>query len=317
MSRYVLLLLAVLSGGQSSVVHAAEPTLDSLKQTYEAEVQKIQKSHGQKLKGLLDAYGMSLDKAIEILRKEGDPDPVLTANAEKMRFEEGRTVPNLPADDLPKTLQAVQAKYHEAVRAAQVERGRRLTGLTKRYIAALDRLMRNLTNEDRLDLAVNVKAEKERVEVVLGGVAGDAEHAMQHVPPRKVALPEDAVEWKGHHYLYIHRPMSWTNAFKQCQRIGGHLVAISSEAEQRFIMRLRGRTMDTWIGARQDADGQWRWAGCREPFKYASWPDAGKGAAAVVPDKGFVLMGKRGHWLRTNAGGTHVGPDGYICEWDY
>jgi len=151
----------------SAAGFAQEPTLDSLKQTYETEVQKIRDQHEVKLKGLLDAYGRSLDRAIELLRKKGDPDPVLVASAEKTRFLRDRTVPNPPADDLPRTLQTIQARYHDAVKAAEVDRGKGFVDLTKQYVQALDRLMRSLTNDNKLDLALNVKTEKERMEFVL------------------------------------------------------------------------------------------------------------------------------------------------------
>ena len=177
----------------SAAGFAQEPTLDSLKQTYETEVQKIRDQHEVKLKGLLDAYGRSLDRAIELLRKKGDPDPVLVASAEKTRFLRDRTVPNPPADDLPRTLQTIQARYHDAVKAAEVDRGKGFVDLTKQYVQALDRLMRSLTNDNKLDLALNVKTEKERMEFVLADVesqlrALDTEAALPFVLKRGLVL---------------------------------------------------------------------------------------------------------------------------------
>ena len=68
-------------------VIAAEPTLDSLKQTYEAEVQKIRDDHDTNLRKLLDAYGASLDKAVESLKEKGDPDRLMRSLASQEELD--------------------------------------------------------------------------------------------------------------------------------------------------------------------------------------------------------------------------------------
>lgn len=59
--KRLLLTLAVASVAIVSI-KAAEPALDSLKQSYETRVQKIQDEHDANLKTLLEKYGSSLDK---------------------------------------------------------------------------------------------------------------------------------------------------------------------------------------------------------------------------------------------------------------
>ena len=146
------------------------PTLESHRETYEAEVQRIRTGHARKLNDLLDAYAESLGSAIAVLRRAGDPDPVLRAVAEKTRFERERTVPHTPPDDLPSEIHRVQQGYRVAVKTAEVEKGNRFVDLTKKYIAALGRLMKAHTAADRLDLALDVKTEKERVGFILADV---------------------------------------------------------------------------------------------------------------------------------------------------
>ena len=155
--------LAMLVIGTSPLL-AQEPTLDDLRQTYETEVQKIRDEHDLNLAALLDSYGRSLDRASELLRRKGDPDPVLATNAEKMRFTRTRMVPKPPAPNLPPEIRKCQQGYHSAVSATVVERNRKFAILTKQYAAVLDRLMRQYTVEDKLDMALNVKSEKKRVE---------------------------------------------------------------------------------------------------------------------------------------------------------
>jgi len=178
--RLYRLVLAVLTF-QAACPSTWSADLDSLKQTYETEVQKIQAEHETNLAGLLDGYGRSLDGVIGALRKKGDPDPVLTANAEKMRFKRDRTVPHPPADDLSTVLQILQVRYRENTIKAEAEKGKQFIELTTRYADALDRLMRQLTNENELDLALNVKQERKRVEFILADVKTDVE-ALCRVP---------------------------------------------------------------------------------------------------------------------------------------
>jgi len=162
MHKKLLILLAVTIVGQHLVACAAEPTLDSLRQTHKAEVDRIRDDHERNMERLLETYGTALDNAIAALRKAGDPDPVLLAVAEKRRFESDKRVPEQSRNSkLPAGIRELQSGYHGATRRAEIESGKKCAALTDRYIAALDRLMRHYTNEDKLDFAMNVKAEME------------------------------------------------------------------------------------------------------------------------------------------------------------
>jgi len=150
--------------------HAEGTALDSLKQKYDTEVQRIRNEHETELERLLDAYGSSLDTATATLRRGGDPDPVLKAISEKTRFEKERTVPKKPTSGLSPRIQKVRNSYHDAVKKAAEEQDKNAVETTRKYVAALDRLMRTLTESDRLDLALNAKSEKERAKVMLGDI---------------------------------------------------------------------------------------------------------------------------------------------------
>jgi hypothetical protein len=165
-----LFLKALLVAVALQPVLLAEPTLDSLKQTYETEVRKIRDAHDAKLEKLLNTYGRSLDKAIEILKREGDPDKVIEAITEKRRFDQGQSVPNSPDADMPQMLQDIQRNYNDILKQANMEKGKKFVALTLRYVEALDQLMKTLTMDGELDLALNVKQVKKRVEFVLADV---------------------------------------------------------------------------------------------------------------------------------------------------
>jgi len=232
------------------LLHAAEPRLDSFKQTYETEVQKIRDRHVAKEEQLLGSYGKSLDRAIEILKRQGDPDKVLQAITERRRFEEERTIPKTPDTNLPTEIQDIRAGYHDATRKAEIEKGRSFVSLTQKYMAALDSLMKTLTAKEKLVLALNVKTEKQRVEFALADVetqvkAAEMQHRRSQLPPEG----KDSIDWHGHFYKFFSSPVSWREAKRRCEAMGGHLATATSEQENEFLGSLPRGVRTTWIGA--------------------------------------------------------------------
>jgi hypothetical protein len=312
----------------TSVAHTAD--LDSLKQTYETEAQRIREDHDKNLNRLLDAYGKSLENAIPLLRKEGDPEPVLAASAEKMRFDRDRTVPNPAADDAPKLLQDVQAKYNEAVQVAENEKDKRFAALAERYVAALGRLMKQHTNDDKLDLAMNVKTEKQRVEFVLADVesrlkaVGDqkkVETTRAALEGRKTRLPteaKDAVSFNEHHYKFFAENISWHEAKKRCEELGGHLAIVTSKEENDFVTSItRGPGVHVWLGATDEKrEGTWVWVN-GEQMTYASWfygrPNIRAGNYLYTSSTAY---GRPGLW-NDKTPGADKNLAGYVCEWDF
>ncbi len=184
MNRYVAAMLIAIVAGQALVARAGEPALDSLKRTYEAQIEKIQDAHNAKLSKLLDTYGSSLGRSVETLKRKGDPDAVLQALTEKRRFEQERTVPGEPNDALPPLMQDVQSSYLKAVAKVDAEKAKAIANLIPGYVAALERLMKALTAQEKLDLALNVKEEKQRVESILAEAEPAPPRTPVQEPPR-------------------------------------------------------------------------------------------------------------------------------------
>ncbi len=111
----------------------------------------------------------------------------------------------------------------------------------------------------------------------------------------KITRPDPPVKWSkadggnGHEYLVVVEPrtVSWDQAHEKAQAMGGHLVTITSMAEEDFVVRLlnkdqywyraaeTGYMRGPWIGAVQlkgarEPDGGWRWV-TGEPFLYSDW----------------------------------------------
>lgn len=80
--------------------------------------------------------------------------------------------------------------------------------------------------------------------------------------------------FNGHTYEMYDLSMNWTDAKAFCENLGGYLVTITSEKEQKFIETLveKGAKKEYWIGA-YDENGNYRWV-TGEAFSYTNWAES-------------------------------------------
>jgi len=134
------------------------------------------------------------------------------------------------------------------------------------------------------------------------------------------AFADWKVEWKGHTYEIFFDQLTWSQARKACEKKGGHLITITSSAEQKMIMNaLKELTPEVyWLGCTdQGHEGKWRWI-TGEKWTYDNWgayqPDNEYDAyCGTIYTKGQDWGIEAGEW--DDAEDT----DGwccYICEWD-
>jgi len=80
-------------------------------------------------------------------------------------------------------------------------------------------------------------------------------------------------EGNGHSYEVINISMSWTDARRFAEELGGHLATITSPAEQAFIENLLlryGNREAYWLGGYLDNARRFRWV-TGEPFVFTNW----------------------------------------------
>ncbi len=147
---------------------------------------------------------------------------------------------------------------------------------------------------------------------------------------------------KGHYYALFNDSMLWTQAKKTCERMGGHLVTVTSQAEQDLIKKLadeQGKKYYFWLGGTDaQQEGTWKWV-TGERWDYEYWedgqPNDAKGhdpihgqdylLAEHVPNTDLYDM----TWDDQPNDGTSGDPYyydppycqrkeyyGYICEWE-
>lgn len=143
------------------------------------------------------------------------------------------------------------------------------------------------------------------------------------------------VYWNGHKYQLIDsgKGCTWTEAYEACERMGGHLVTITSKEEHEFLKTLMGDRINRycWIGGRK-VSGKWTWI-TGETWTYTDWePDQpnGSGGGGYVLLQNYSGIVKPWNWDDQNNSGTspssiwnsapyyqRTSSYFYICEWDY
>jgi len=84
--------------------------------------------------------------------------------------------------------------------------------------------------------------------------------------------PADAKTFDGHWYKLIEEGLSWHEARKRCEAMGGYLVCVESKEEAEFIRWMVGGK-SIWLGATDEVkEGEWKWVNGK-PFTYKNWRD--------------------------------------------
>lgn len=130
----------------------------------------------------------------------------------------------------------------------------------------------------------------------------------------------------NHKYELITDGLSWKNAKAKCEEMGGHLVAINSEEEQRFIEGLLSASdlsssADVWIGTSRELGEFTQWV-TGEPVDYSLWGYPQPDNLGGSQNYAVIVNGDRGsengsYYIKKyewddNSGSSRP----YICEWD-
>jgi hypothetical protein len=115
-----------------------------------------------------------------------------------------------------------------------------------------------------------------------------------------------AKEFGGHRYLLVRMEVTWTEAEKMCEGLGGHLATITSAAENDFIRSQWDPTID-WGFIGLVFDGKQRKWVTGEPFDY------NRVEGNTNNRKNAVFTG-RGDWAAISSG---LAAPGFVVEWDH
>ena len=123
----------------------------------------------------------------------------------------------------------------------------------------------------------------------------------------------------GHLYQRFDTPLAWMDAAEYCERLGGHLVTITSAGENEFVYRMFGIDgVNLWLGATdRDREGEWRWV-TGESWTYNNWSKINR----PQPDNAGRGQNYAVFWDLAPAQWDDNGmPEGnfryvFVCEWE-
>ena len=120
-------------------------------------------------------------------------------------------------------------------------------------------------------------------------------------------------KFNGHTYQVINETMNWKEAKAYCERIGGHLVTITSKEENNFVSNISYKIYNQYymIGLTDErVEGVFEWV-TGEKFEYSNFEP---GEPNNENNEDYVLMQRGGYWNDGHLERENWWP--FVCEWD-
>lgn len=298
-----------ISCGASGWGWTKEPTeLRSIREAYltaaaatETPVSELKKS-----------YADSLEKLMAEVTASGDLEKVIAIKAE-LDFLVGKEGPR-PDAGFPE-FQRLRRIYDEQFGLRVAERDAKLEPLRAAYQQKLSALQVELTRAQRIDEALLVKSEAEKV------AKGAPVPEKTAVPgsPVNADIPEGAIELDGRRYfLFKTPPRHWEQAKAFCESKGGQLAIINSRRELEAMADLRktvlGEKSWVWLGGSMpEGDDRWLWIDGSPLSKRDPWSNAGEFEVPHAEER-YLVFGPGDKFMGYRIDSGFVG--GFICEWE-
>ena len=121
-------------------------------------------------------------------------------------------------------------------------------------------------------------------------------------------------ESAGHFYYAPKEALLWDDAKEACEKMGGHLVTISSQAENDFVrdvMISEGRAGYLTLGfSDAEEETNWRWV-TGEEVTFTAWRGGEPNNGLWWDAQNYAYMYDNGEW-----DDGWLNPQLYMCEWD-
>lgn len=154
------------------------------------------------------------------------------------------------------------------------------------------------------------------MKTILAFVFLAAATAISEVPPtsppapRKPGVPADALPYGNRWYRVYGEKITWQNARKRCEALGGQLAVVPDEATWKFLTTSIAGNPRLWLGASDElTEGLWKWVDGTN-FKFEAWN--GKPADNLEKKEHYLAM-----WGNSWNDAANDDPEiaGFICEW--
>lgn len=260
------------------------PDLDAAWTEYDKQIETAAKAIEQ-------AIERELSKAAEA----GDLDAALKWKTAGEQFKKAGRIPEGLDGQKPRTPPKQRPAKSESSSESLVAEAQ--VRLAKAYEAVEKELVKSLD----LEKATQVRSEKTSLTLAIG-----SPEAMASLPPK------EAVAFGKHRYMLFRDAISWPEAKKRCDEMGGHLVTITSPEENDFVFRVSGGRR-CWIGMSYDPkQRRYVWV-TNEPARYARWrPSQPNGGDQIYVG---ISWGQTAEWEDYSPHPNDF--QEFICEWDH
>ncbi|XP_038062089.1 snaclec CHH-B subunit beta-like [Patiria miniata] len=107
--------------------------------------------------------------------------------------------------------------------------------------------------------------------LIMGCTAGD-EMCKASIGGRRGACPSTWIKWGGKCYKAIMVKLTWSEAKKECTKMGGAMVAPRSQEETDFLMTLLPLQSQFWINCNDlKEEGTWKCQDGTDEVEYRNW----------------------------------------------
>ena len=125
---------------------------------------------------------------------------------------------------------------------------------------------------------------------------------------------EGAVEFNGNYYKFIDQSLTWEQAKKYCEGIGGHLATVTHEEEDAFCLNIWQTTgvKSCWLGASDsNTEGVWQWI-TGETWSFVHWGGSEPNGGTKENCLNYNNGEKYSCW--NDSAETEKKP--FLCEWE-
>lgn len=118
-------------------------------------------------------------------------------------------------------------------------------------------------------------------------------------------------EFNGNTYAFIENEMLWSEAREVCEKLGGHLAYINSEAEQEFITEITKNYYTALGGWDELSEGEWTWLDGSE-MTFTNWRSGEPNNSYPHQNHLYINYSGAGKW--DDGYDNRMAP--FVCEWE-
>ena len=155
--------LGFVSASMLQAATGTEEKLEKLRSVYDSSLKKCETQYVTRKQNWPEQYLASLDGLRQKFQKAGNLDGWSAVDKEIKRFRNAGTITKQDIDSAPEFINAVQSQYQGFDKTAEQDKSKQILALRDKYVAYLTNIQTSLTKDGRIEEALMVKSEVERV----------------------------------------------------------------------------------------------------------------------------------------------------------